>query len=255
VTDWSRDGKYLLFSQDDPRGSPDLWALTLEGDRKPIVVLQTPFVEVKGQFSPDGKWVAYDSNSSGGFEVHIRAFPSSATQWQISNRGGTDPRWRGDGKELFYLSPNKTMMAVTIRMSGTSIEADVPHELFPARGLQHSQPRCLRRYRRRPAVSVGRSHCRFERRSATYRGRQLASGTQEMTGTVRSVPAMANRPLSSGPDLILPFKSSNQLRTTTTWVDLRRIDLVIDEELLPLFPGTTALPGPGTASEECSQRN
>jgi Tol biopolymer transport system component len=133
VTDWSRDGKYLLYSQDDPSGSPDLWVLPLEGDRKPIPFLQTRYVEVKGQFSPDGKWIAHDSNSSGGFEVYIRGFPSSAGQTQISNRGGTDPRWRGDGKELFYLSPNKTMMAVAIRASAAGIEAGTPHELFPTR--------------------------------------------------------------------------------------------------------------------------
>ena len=132
VTDWSRDGKYLLYSQDDATGSPDLWALALEGDRKPIPLLRTRFAEVKGQFSPDGKWIAYESNESGGFEIYIRRFPSSGGQWQISNRGGTDPKWRGDGKELFYLSPNRRMMAVTIRASPASIQADTPRELFPA---------------------------------------------------------------------------------------------------------------------------
>jgi Tol biopolymer transport system component len=133
VTDWSRDGKWLLYSQDDPRGVPSLWALPLEGDRRPVALVQTPFLGVKGQFSPDGKWIAFDSNSSGGFEVYVRGFPPSVRQVQISNRGGTDPRWRGDGKELFYLSPSKTMMAVTIRTSGASIEADTPRKLFPAR--------------------------------------------------------------------------------------------------------------------------
>ncbi len=86
----------------------------------------------RASFSPDGKWIAYESNESGGFEICVRRFPSSGDQWQISNRGGTDPKWRGDGKKLFYLSPNRRMMAATIRASAASIQADTPRELFSA---------------------------------------------------------------------------------------------------------------------------
>jgi serine/threonine protein kinase len=132
VTDWSRDGKYLLYSQNDSETSLDLWALPLDGDRKPVPVLQSPFLESGGQFSPDGKWVAYHSTESGRIEVYIRAFPSSSGKWQISNRGGAIPRWRADGKELFYVSPDFKMMAVTIRVSAASVEADTPRELFAA---------------------------------------------------------------------------------------------------------------------------
>src|ERR1700674_3868764 len=122
VTDWSRDGKYLLYSQNDPKTSLDLWALPLDGDRRPAPVLQGPFFESGGQFSPDGKWIAYHSTESGRFEVYIRAFPSSAGKWQISNRGGgAIPRWRGDGKELFYMSSDFKMMAVTIRASAAGV--------------------------------------------------------------------------------------------------------------------------------------
>jgi Tol biopolymer transport system component len=130
LTDWSRDGKLLLYFEQDPKRQSDLWALPLDGDRKPIPILQTPFIETKGQLSPDGKWIAYDSNEFGVFEVYVRSFPSSAAKWQISNGGGTNPRWRGDGKELFYLSPDNKMMAATVRISDTSVQADTPRELF-----------------------------------------------------------------------------------------------------------------------------
>jgi len=134
VNDWSRDGKYLLYSRNNPKTSRDLWALPLDGDRKPVPVLQSPLDETGGQFSPDGKWIAYQSyESSGRFEVYIRPFPSSAGKWQISNRGGRIPRWRADGKELYYLSPDFKMMAVTIRASAAGVEADTPRELFAAR--------------------------------------------------------------------------------------------------------------------------
>lgn len=132
VTDWSRDGKYLLYTQIDSKTSLDLWALPLDGDRKPVPVLQSPSLESGGQFSPDGKWIAYFSTESGQSEVYIRAFPSSPGKWQISNRGGAIPRWRADGKELFYVSADLKMMSVTIRASAASAEADTPRELFAA---------------------------------------------------------------------------------------------------------------------------
>jgi Tol biopolymer transport system component len=132
LTDWSRDGKFLLYSEEDPKTVLDLWALPLDGPRKPIPILQTPLIEDQGQFSPDGKWVAYQSNESGGAEVYVTTFPSSTRKWQISNHGGVWPRWRGDGKELFYLSSDRKMMAVTIRTSAVSVQADTPRDLFAA---------------------------------------------------------------------------------------------------------------------------
>jgi Tol biopolymer transport system component len=132
ATDWSKDGRYLLYEEVSPKTRFDLWALPLDGDRKPVPVLQSPFDEFRGQFSPDGKWIAYDSNEAGRTEVYIRAFPSSAGKWQISNRGGGIPRWRADGKELFYVSSDLKMMAVTIRASAAGVEADTPRELFAA---------------------------------------------------------------------------------------------------------------------------
>jgi hypothetical protein len=130
VTDWSRDGKFLLYMEEDPKTGVDVWALPLEGDRKPLPLLQTEFDERRAEFSPDGKWIAYESNESGVFEVYVRAVPTFTGKWQISNRGGTNPRWRGDGKELFYLSPDSKMIAVTIQTAATRVRVDSLQELF-----------------------------------------------------------------------------------------------------------------------------
>jgi hypothetical protein len=135
LSDWSHDGKFLLYWEQDPKMQSDLWVLPLDGNRKPIQILQTPFIEAKGQFSPDGKWIAYDSNESGNFEVYIRAFPSSSAKWQISNHGGTNPRWSGNGKELFFLSRDSKMMSATIRTSDTSLQPETPLELFRTSGF------------------------------------------------------------------------------------------------------------------------
>ena len=134
VSDWSRDGRYLLYFDYEvaalTRGL-DLWALPLEGERKPLAVLQTPFAEWNAQFSHDGKWIAYQSNQSGRDEIYVRAFPVSGGQWQVSNQGGSRPKWRADGKELFYLGPNASnVLAAGIRIVGASLQSDTPRELF-----------------------------------------------------------------------------------------------------------------------------
>lgn len=132
LSDWSRDGRYLLYQDLDPKTGFDIWALPLEGERKPFPVLRTPFSEVLAKFSPDGKWIAYTSDESGGPEVYVRAFPVSSGQWQVSNRGGNAPHWRADGKELYFLEEKtSSMMAAGIRMSGASVQTDTPHKLFP----------------------------------------------------------------------------------------------------------------------------
>ena len=104
VYDWSRDGRHLLYTEVGvgAKRRTDIWALPLEGERMPIAVLRTPFDEYAPQFSPDAKWVTYESNESGRNEVYVRAFPVSRGQWQVSNQGGSRPKWRADGKELFY---------------------------------------------------------------------------------------------------------------------------------------------------------
>jgi eukaryotic-like serine/threonine-protein kinase len=100
--DWSRDGRYILYEEQDPKNGSDIRALLVEGNHKPIPVLQTPFNESQSQFSPDGKWIAYQSDESGANQIYVQSFPPSGGKWQISTSGGSAPRWRGDGKEIYY---------------------------------------------------------------------------------------------------------------------------------------------------------
>jgi Tol biopolymer transport system component/predicted Ser/Thr protein kinase len=132
--DWSRDGRYLLYQELHPQSQLDLWALPLlpekPQDRKPIPLLQTQFNERQAQFSPDGNWIAYMSDESGSAQVYIQPFPPSGGKWQVSTSGGGQPRWRGDGKEIYYISGGR-MWAAGIR-TGRQVIVDSPHDLFPA---------------------------------------------------------------------------------------------------------------------------
>jgi Tol biopolymer transport system component len=141
ATDWSADGRFLLYYSIDPQTNRDLWVLPLEGDRTPWVLLKTPFDERHGAFSPDGRWVAYQSNESGRDEIYIRPFGGAAAsgadaaaagrQWQVSTVGGVFPRWRRDGKELYYLAPNGALMAAPITVTGATLAPGAPVALFP----------------------------------------------------------------------------------------------------------------------------
>ena len=129
--DWSRDGRYIIYESNGSKTKFDLWILPITGDRKPYPFLQTDFNETHSQFSPDGRWVAYVSDESGRAEVYIRSFTASGGKWQISSGGGDQPQWRQDGKELFYLSPAKRLMAVSINtIAGPAIEAGIPVQLL-----------------------------------------------------------------------------------------------------------------------------
>jgi serine/threonine protein kinase/Tol biopolymer transport system component len=142
---WSPDGRYLLYSSYSPSSATgwDLWVLPLEGGRKPVPFLMTQFSEINGHFSPDGRWVAYLSNESGRFEVYVRPFSMNAAgtsaeqggKWQVSTGGGTGPRWRSDGRELYYRSPDGGVQAVEIA-TAPSFRAGIPHSLAPASDLQ-----------------------------------------------------------------------------------------------------------------------
>jgi eukaryotic-like serine/threonine-protein kinase len=129
---WSADGHFLLYGEDNPKTARDLWALPMRGDRKPIPVVNSPFYEGNGEFSPDGRWVAYHSNESGRFEIYVVPFPAGGGKWQIST-GGISPRWRRDGKELFFIAPDGQMMAPTVSAAGTSFEAAPRVALFQTR--------------------------------------------------------------------------------------------------------------------------
>jgi len=122
-SDWSSDGNYILYtSVNDPKTKNDLWVLPMNGDRKPFSFLQTEFNEGGGRFSADGKWVAYNSDESGKAEVYVRPFPGPGGKWQISATCGSSPRWRNDGKEIYYFSADNKLMAAELKSSGTAIE-------------------------------------------------------------------------------------------------------------------------------------
>jgi eukaryotic-like serine/threonine-protein kinase len=131
--DWSPDSQFLLYVQTDPKTGRDLWVLPLSGERKPFPFIATSFDERIGQFSPDGRWLAYESNESGPYEVYVRAFPGPGGKWQISIRGGISPRWRRDGRELFYIAPDRKLMATPIQSAGQTLEAGAAVALFQTR--------------------------------------------------------------------------------------------------------------------------
>ena len=117
----------------------DLWLLPLEGDRKPIPYLQTPFNDTAGAFSPDGRWMAYDSDESGQNQIYVQTIPASGAKYQISSEGGTQPQWRRDGKELFYVSADQKLMAVPMSLDAR-VEAGTPQALFTSVGAAGYAP-------------------------------------------------------------------------------------------------------------------
>jgi Tol biopolymer transport system component len=134
---WSPDGRFLLYSSIDPQTNSDLWVLPMTGDTKPWAFLKTEFREIYGAFSPDGQWVAYQSDESGRPEVYVRPFvPPGATgtsagaAQQVSTAGGTFPAWERHGKELYYLNPAGEMMAASISVTGSALTAGAPEVLF-----------------------------------------------------------------------------------------------------------------------------
>jgi Tol biopolymer transport system component len=130
---WTRDGKYVLFRATNLNNSRDeLWAMAVDGDRKPFPVVQNAFSQFAGQISPDAKWIAYQSTLSGVNEVYAQRFPSGSGRIQLSNKGGRWPKWRGDGKELYFLSANDTMIAVSVDPSADDLNPQPPKELFRA---------------------------------------------------------------------------------------------------------------------------
>jgi len=116
----------------DPKMGRHLWALPLDGNRQPFPVVQTEFDEPYGQFSPDGHWIAYESNKSGRPEIYVQPFPGPGAESQISTSGGAQVRWQRDGKGLFYIGLDERLIAVSIRVAGDghSIEADAAVPLF-----------------------------------------------------------------------------------------------------------------------------
>jgi Tol biopolymer transport system component len=131
-TDWSRDGRFLVYERLEVKTKWDLWVLPMTGDRKPFPFLQTEFTETQGRLSPDSRWMAYTSNESGTSEVYVQPFPASGAKWQVSVNGGMQPKWRRDGKELFYLAADRKLMAVEVN-AGAVFESGIPKPLFDTR--------------------------------------------------------------------------------------------------------------------------
>jgi len=141
-TDWSRDGRYLVYTREDAQTRSDLWVLPLASDGTPsgtpAPFANTRFNEGQGQFSPNTHWIAYVSDESGRSEVYVQAFPVPAgggSKLQISRDGGRQPRWRRDGKELFYLSLDGALIAVDVH-GESALQAGGPHALFKVPGAQ-----------------------------------------------------------------------------------------------------------------------
>ena len=132
VDSWSSDGKYIAFARSVPDGKPgwDIWVLPLFGDGKPFPLVESPSNKEQPSFSPDGKWLAYASDESGTWEIYIVPFPRGEGKWQVSTGGGRQPRWRGDTKELFFLTMGNELMAAEIREKNASLEIGTPQILF-----------------------------------------------------------------------------------------------------------------------------
>jgi Tol biopolymer transport system component len=129
---WAPDGLSIVF-QHAPKGLPDLWLLPLVGVRNPVQMWASPGPDMYPQVSPDGRWIAFVSTESGRSEVHVRAFPSGSARRRVSD--GIQPRWRGDGRELFYLSGlsgagGGQVMSVELRPNGPLLEVGEPRALF-----------------------------------------------------------------------------------------------------------------------------
>ena len=133
--DWSRDGRFMVYDDHHPTRRQDLYVVPMSGNRKPVPFAATPADETEAAFSPDGRWIAYSSDESGRREVYVRDFvadrvpATGSVKVAISTAGGYKPRWRADGRELFYLALDGTMMAVPV-MSGTTFEPGIPVSLF-----------------------------------------------------------------------------------------------------------------------------
>jgi serine/threonine protein kinase/Tol biopolymer transport system component len=130
-TSFSADGRFLLYNVTDPKTKVDVWVLPLDGSQKPFPFLQGDFNENNAQFSPDGRWVAYQSNESNRYEIYATPFPGASGKRQISISGGRLPKWRGN--ELFYLSPDDKLMVSVVTVHGDTLEVGAAQPLFEIR--------------------------------------------------------------------------------------------------------------------------
>jgi eukaryotic-like serine/threonine-protein kinase len=135
-TSWSPDGKFILYFSNG-----DLWVLPVTPERpgaalKPFLFMQTPFNEMFAQFSPDGRWIVYGSDESQRSEIYVAPFPGPGVKRQISTEGGTRPLWRDDGKEIFYVAPDRRLMAAEVTVAGSALEVGEVRPLFGPVGIE-----------------------------------------------------------------------------------------------------------------------
>ncbi len=132
ASDWSQDGRYILFSSQPLGGKTKygIWVLPLFGDRKSYPYLQTEFNNSAAVFSPDGRWVAYESDESGSYQIYLSPFPAGGGKWGVSQGGGVQPMWKHDGSALYYLTQDGKLMEVSIQEKGSAVEIGTPRQLF-----------------------------------------------------------------------------------------------------------------------------
>lgn len=135
ATDWSRDGKWLLFQKggDLQVNNSDIWALPITGERKPVPVVKSDFAEAAAVFSPDGRWIAYHSDESGRQEIYVAPFPGPGRKWQVSVAGGTRARWTRNGKQILYLDPNDRLTVTDVKTTATDFQVGHTTSLFDIR--------------------------------------------------------------------------------------------------------------------------
>jgi Tol biopolymer transport system component len=128
LDDWSNDGRFLLYHIQSRR---ELWAKPIDGDGKPILIVNPPSGNVdQASFSNDGRWIVYDSEETGRSEISVTPFPQLNERWLVSKDGGVQPTWRADGREIYFLARDGAMMAADVRSTASGLEFGAPHELF-----------------------------------------------------------------------------------------------------------------------------
>jgi eukaryotic-like serine/threonine-protein kinase len=137
-TDWSRDGRFILFDTINEGTKLDTWAVSTS-DRRAGAILDSVNAEGHATLSPDSKWLAFDSDDTGRLEVYVQAFDginsAGKKRWKVSTGGGGLPKWRGDGKELFFITASGRVMSATVRAVGEEFEFDAAVKLFQTRPI------------------------------------------------------------------------------------------------------------------------